>query len=91
MGKTILVIAIIFFLILVVFQLTYRSKPVNNYCLKIDTLIQGGFNINRIIPELENASGIEATCNKGTFGHIYFDTLTFNNDIKRWKKYFKCR
>ena len=78
---------------LVVFQLTYRSKPVKNYCLKIDTLVLSytrGDDTLAGIHELEKASGIKASCRRNRIGCIY-DEASFMEDIKRWKDYFKCR
>jgi hypothetical protein len=94
MKKTLLFIVIIMFLIIILFQITYRSDmPVSKYCLKIDSLQQsyqpGIYSMNGLIPELESVSGIEASCNKGTLGCLY-DEASFDTDIKRWKKYFKC-
>ncbi|UKN03706.1 hypothetical protein K6119_09405 [Paracrocinitomix mangrovi] len=67
-----------------------------NYCDSI-ILIQtkweekrSNFWLNRIIPQLENESGIEASCEKGFFGHTYKTDSIFHADIKNWSKYFNC-
>ena len=88
-----IIIGAIFYLGLVVFQITYKSKPVKNYCLKIDTLVlsyKRGDDTLGGIHELEKASGIKASCRTDTIGCIY-DEASFMEDIKRWKDYFKCR
>lgn len=45
--------------------------------------------INRIVPQLEMESGVEATCSKGLAGHIYSDSA-FNYDVAKWLEYFDC-
>jgi hypothetical protein len=66
-------------------------------CQKIDSLFKeryewksGNFYSNKIIPILEKESGIECSCNKGTYGYIYNNDSLFNADIEKWKKYFNC-
>ena len=68
------------------------------FCLKIDTLLierkgatRSNQFANHIIPELENISKIESSSGKGTYGYLYNDDSTFNNDIEKWKNFFQCK
>lgn len=66
-------------------------------CLRIDTLIkeqyfgQTNYYANRIIPILEKESGIYSNSEKGFIGYSYKNDTVFDNDIKKWKIYFKCK
>lgn len=69
----------------------------NRFCPKIDTLVKeryewktGNYYANRIVPELESQIGIEAQCQKGSFGYLYLSDSAFNRDVQKWKKYFHC-
>ena len=68
-----------------------------DYCKKIDTLVNERYywktkhlkNSERILDEIEKKTGIVGTYNLGFAGMTYCDTF-FNNDIRRWRKYFNC-
>jgi hypothetical protein len=68
-----------------------------DYCKKIDTLIQERYiwkpefdrYSDRIINEIEIKTKIKGTCQYGFTGKIYCDTL-FNEDVRKWSKYFNC-
>jgi len=73
-------------------------KSHKKVCKRIDTLVTeryewktGNYYANRIIPILEEESGIEATCERGTFGHFYRSDSTFDADVERWREYLKCK
>lgn len=68
-----------------------------DYCKKIDTLVNERYYwktkylkyTERILKEIEKKSGITGTYNLGFGGMTYCDTF-FNNDVRRWAKYFNC-
>lgn len=47
--------------------------------------------INEAIPELEKKSKINSQAIKDIDGYHYKSDSLFYQDIKKWKKYFKCK
>ena len=74
------------------------GEGIDNGCSKIDSLVKerfewksGNYFSNRIIPVLEKESGIEANCDKGTYGYHYSSDSLFRSDVEKWKTFFKCK
>lgn len=69
-----------------------------NNCRKIDLLLfawknyTNNYYLNRIIPQIEKISGIDASCQKGTYGYIYKgkSDSTFVRDYQKWCIKLKC-
>lgn len=62
-----------------------------NYGTKAKRKRKNAICFTRIIGDVEKFTGIEASCNKGTFGCFYFtNSNDFQTDIKKWKEATKC-
>lgn len=88
--------------ILVCCALWLNKKPadqqVPDYCSKLDSLVKERYYTRpkyytaaheRIVREVELATGLYGTYTLGFAGRSWCDTF-FNNDIRRWSKYFNC-
>ena len=57
------------------------------YYIRTYNLLQPGE--DRLLHEIETASGIYGTYTLGFGGRTYCDTF-FNNDVRRWSSCFQC-
>jgi len=89
-----------------IFKPATKQSSSINYCAKIDSLVKKRYarkqdqkkhkweieldiTSDRIIAEIEKETHIRASYQFGFTGRQYCDTL-FNEDIRRWSRYFNC-
>ncbi len=97
LWKLISCLFILYYLVSCGTKTTLSTAVDRENCLRIDTLIKEqyfgktNYHANRIIPILEKESGICSKSKKGFTGYFYKNDSIFDNDIKKWQIYFKCR